>query len=193
MQTRLTPELLLSAYSQGYFPMPGDLPDEIFWYRPDPRAIIPLDGFHVSRSLQRRLRRGQFTYTFNLAFPEVMAGCSDRITTWINDEFKDAYSHLHQLGFAHSVEIWQDAKLVGGVYGVAIGGAFFAESMFHRTTDASKAALYYLVQRLRNQGFSLLECQFLTPHLESLGATAISDEIYIQRLTTALAVKVSFS
>ena len=192
-KNRLPPELLLSAYSQGYFPMPQSETNEILWYRPDPRAVIPLDNFHASRSLQRTLKRSHFTITFDSAFREVMLGCADRKETWITDEFLTAYTELHHLGFAHSVEVWsKDRQLVGGVYGVSLGGAFFAESKFHRKTDASKVALYHLVQRLKAQHFTLLEVQFMTPHLATLGALEIPDDIYQLRLAKALLIETTF-
>ena len=190
---RLPPELLLSAYSQGYFPMPHDETNEIMWFRPDPRAIIALNHFHVSRSLARNLRRLKFTFTRNRAFSEVMKGCSEREETWITQEFHEAYTRLHKMGYAHSVEVWQeDRGLVGGVYGVSLAGAFFAESKFHRVTDASKAALHYLVEHLKLRQFRLLEVQFITPHLASLGAVEISDSEYQKRLAEALLVETHF-
>jgi leucyl/phenylalanyl-tRNA---protein transferase len=192
MQPILTPELLLAAYKHGYFPMPHPETEEIIWFNPDPRAIIPLDGFHCSRSLKRSLRRSQFHVTIDKDFSGVLAGCAERPETWINDEIWEAYERLHQHGHAHSLEIWQNDELVGGTYGVAIGGAFFAESKFHRVTDASKAALYFLVEHLRAKGFSLLEVQFLTPHLRTLGAIQIPARDYEQRLQRALRQSVSF-
>jgi leucyl/phenylalanyl-tRNA--protein transferase len=192
MQPILTPELLLAAYRHGYFPMPHPETEEIIWFNPDPRAVLPLDGFHCSRSLRRSLRRSQFRVTINRDFPGVLAGCAERSETWINAEITEAYERLHRHGDAHSLEIWQNDELVGGTYGVAIGGAFFAESKFHRVTDASKAALYYLVEHLRAKGFSLLEVQFLTPHLRTLGAIQIPARDYEQRLQRALRQSVSF-
>ncbi|MDD9951416.1 MAG: leucyl/phenylalanyl-tRNA--protein transferase [Zetaproteobacteria bacterium] len=179
--------LLISAYSQGYFPMPD--PREvakILWFRPDPRAIIPLDGFHVSRSLRRRIRQAKYTVSFDGCFLEVMKKCADRPETWINEVFLKSYVELHLEGCAHSVEIWHQQKLVGGVYGVSLGGAFFAESMFHTQTDCSKLALYHLVEQMNACGYKLLECQFLTPHLSSLGAVEISDTDYLCILQDAL-------
>lgn len=189
----LHPEHLLFAYSQGFFPMPDqDQAERILWYAPDPRAIMPLEGFHVSRSLRRSLRKVGFTWTLNRDFKEVMLGCANRDDTWINEYFLWAYHQLHQLGFAHSLEVWLEGKLVGGVYGVSLGGAFFAESKFHRVSDASKVALYHLVEHLKARGFSLLEIQFMTDHLESLGAINVHSEDYQQRLALALAQPVSF-
>lgn len=185
----LETELLLGAYAHGYFPMPEPKTDEIRWYFPDPRAVIPLKTFHTSSSLLKKIKKGVFKFTLDQDFVGVMRGCAARKETWINDEFIRAYSELFRLGFAHSVEIWQESKLVGGVYGVSIGAAFFAESKFHKETDASKVALYYLVQELNQRGFSLLEVQFLTPHLKSLGAQEIPSEKYLVHLKKAIAQK----
>ncbi len=191
-KVRLNPSLLLSAYSQGYFPMPDSHSDDILWYRPDPRAILPLDAFHVSHSFRRRLNKQSFQISFDQDFQKIMECCALHPDTWINNEFIDAYCRLFELGYAHSVEVWCDDKLAGGTYGVGLAGAFFAESMFHFVTDASKVALYALTEHLRQQGFSLLEIQFLTPHLESLGAIEISDSDYIKRLTHALSLNPQF-
>lgn len=171
--------------------MPDTESGEIRWYRPDPRAVIPLDGFHASRSLLRTIRRQQYQFTLDAAFAEVMNACADRKETWITDEFKGAYGELHRLGFGHSIEVWDEKKqtLVGGLYGLSLGGAFFAESMFHQSTDASKAALFFLVESLQKSGFELLEVQFLTEHLLSLGAVEISDSEYQTRLKSALSCK----
>jgi leucyl/phenylalanyl-tRNA---protein transferase len=188
---RLTPALLERAYRLGCFPMP-DEHDVIGWYQPDPRAVIPLEGFHVSRSLQRKLAKNVFAATFDQDFTAVMRGCAQRQPTWITPEFVAAYSHLHRLGKAHSVEVWRGAQLAGGVYGVHLGGAFFAESMFHTVTDASKIALAKLVERLRERGFALLECQWLTPHLASLGAVEIPHKEYLRRLDAALKLECEF-
>lgn len=182
-------DVLVSAYSQGYFPMPDpDNSNKVLWFRPNPRAVIPLASFHVSRSLRRKINKKQYTYSFNRCFRDVMVACGDREETWINESFLQIYMQMHQIGFAQSVEIWLEKKLVGGTYGVSLAGGFFAESMFHSETDCSKLALYHLVEELKYSGYTLLECQFLTPHLESLGAVEISDHDYIQRLTQALQV-----
>lgn len=190
----LTPELLLSAYAQGMFPMAVD--DEIYWYSPDPRAILPLDGLHVSRSLQRRLRAGQYGVRFNTAYTEVMVACAapgpGRATTWINDEIIEAYVWLHELGFAHSVETWLDDQLVGGLYGVSLRGLFAGESMFSVQPDASKVALYYLVNRMRERGFILLDVQYQTPHLQRLGAIEIPGWRYRRLLNEAMTVAARF-
>ena len=191
-EQNLTPALLCSAYSQGYFPMPDENTGEILWYRPDPRAVLPLDSFHVSRSLQSVIKRGFFTVTYNEAFADVIKACSNRETTWITEEFIRSYTELHRLGSAQSVEVWYQGELCGGCYGVNFGGAFFAESMFHTVSNSSKVALFYLVRRLKEKNFVLLECQFLTPHLKSLGAVEISDLSYIQELRRALQVVRTF-
>jgi leucyl/phenylalanyl-tRNA---protein transferase len=186
----LTPRVLEFAYRNGYFPMSDPDSGETNWYRPDPRAILPIDGFHCSKSLAKTLRKSEFTFTFNQAFGEVMRACADRPEgTWISEEFLDAYGDLHRAGKAHSVEIRLKGELVGGAYGVALNGAFFAESMFHRETDASKVGLFHLVARLRECGYLLFEVQFLTPHLKSLGAIEISDDAYAAKLMEALSVE----
>ena len=192
METPLTPELLCVAYSEGYFPMPDPTTGKIVWFSPDPRAIVPLDRFHVSHSLRRRLNRGDYEVARDRSFLEVMRFCADRPETWITDEFFAAYSAMAERGLAHSLEIWRKDKLVGGVYGVALGGAFFAESKFHRETDMSKVALYHLTEHLRAQGFVLLEVQFLTAHLAKLGAIELSAREYQRRLKQALKVKATF-
>ena len=162
------------------------------WLNPDPRAVIPIDGFHCSRSLARTVRRKPFRVSFDEAFGEVMRGCADRKETWITKEFLEACGALARLGRAHSVEVWTGTELVGGLYGVCLGGAFFAESKFHRARDASKVALSHLVQRLTSRGFLLLEVQFLTPHLKQLGAIEIPAEQYHQLLRRALKLRTPF-
>ena len=191
MFSELSPRRIQKAYAAGFFPMANGW-GEIEWYRPDPRAILPLERFHCSRRLARRIRQGHYELTFDRDFRGVMLACADREETWINDETLTAYSRLHAAGLAHSVEIWQADSLAGGLYGVTMGGAMFAESMFHRVTDASKLALFHLVEHLRWAGFELLEVQFLTPHLRSLGAIEISDAEYVARLRRALALDVAF-
>ncbi|MCU9839328.1 leucyl/phenylalanyl-tRNA--protein transferase [Ruegeria sp. WL0004] len=183
----LSPELLLHGYSIGIFPMAEHRNDpEVFWVDPLRRGIFPLDGFHLSRSLVRRIRRGEYHVTFDHDFAGVLQGCADRAETWINPEISDSYQALHRLGHAHSVEVWQGSTLAGGVYGVVLGAAFFGESMFSRRTDASKVALVYLIDRLRQTGFQLFDTQFLTAHLASLGAVAITRAEYRRRLEKAL-------
>jgi leucyl/phenylalanyl-tRNA--protein transferase len=159
---------------------------EIGWFSPDPRAILPLDGFHVPHTLERIVRKKSFEIRFNTAFPEVMQECAQRPETWINGEIVESYTRLHQLGHAHSVEAWQNEKLAGGLYGVAIGGAFFGESMFHHVRDASKIALLALVERLRERRFTLLDTQWLTPHLKKFGAIEIPRARYLHLLNTAV-------
>lgn len=190
----LTPEGVLLAYAHGIFPMADERSGEVLWFRPDPRVIIPLDGFHVSRSLARTLRRGLFEIRFDTDFEGVMRGCADRPEgTWISERFVEVYAALHRAGKAHSVEAWREGRLVGGVYGLALGGAFMAESMFHRETDASKVALGALVSRLLERGFILLDVQYLTPHLEGLGAVEIPRREYERRLEQALALPCRFA
>ncbi len=175
----LTPELLLRAYMQGIFPMAeGKDNPEIFWVDPRRRGVLPLTGFHISRSLRRRIRKGEYHVDLNVDFLGVVDACADRKETWINAEIRALYAKLHDMGHAHSLEIRHDGKLSGGVYGVAIAGAFFGESMFSRRTDASKLALAHLVDHLRRCGFSLFDTQFVTPHLTSLGATEINRAKY---------------
>ena len=186
MTTRLTPALLLSAYCQGIFPMGDEDSHEISWYSPDPRAIIPLDGLRVSRSLRASIKRQDFNTTSDLAFEAVIEACANRESTWISQEIVSSYTELFKLGFAHSVETWLDGELVGGLYGVSIGGAFFGESMFHRATDASKIALVHLVDHLNSKKFQLLDVQFLTEHLESLGALEIPRSKYLTQLEEAI-------
>jgi leucyl/phenylalanyl-tRNA---protein transferase len=181
----LTPELLQHAYSNGLFPMPNEW-GVIRWYQPDPRAILPLNAFHASQSLSRKIRKNVFEVTYDKDFSAVMRGCAQRDPTWINDEFLQSYGELHRLGKAHSVEVWQNGQLVGGTYGVHLGGAFFAESKFHTVTDASKVALAKLVERLNEKGFELLEVQFLTPHLAQFGVIEIPHTEYARRLRHAL-------
>ena len=159
---------------------------EIAWFSPDPRAIIPLDGFHVPHGLRRVLKKGAFELRVNTAFVEVIRACARREETWINDEIVASYVHLHRLGHAHSVEAWRDGQLGGGLYGVAIGGAFFGESMFHTITDASKVALHGLVGRLRARGFTLLDTQWTTPHLQHFGTVEVPRAQYRHLLEQAV-------
>jgi len=187
MDEPLTPETLLRAYAIGIFPMAEDrASDRIFWVDPRRRGVLPLDNFHISRSLRRKIRRQDYTIRTDSAFSQVVAGCADRPETWINDQIAELYSSLHAAGFAHSLEVWQEGELAGGVYGVTLGAAFFGESMFSRRTDASKVALAYLVDRLSLGGFSLFDTQFVTDHLKSLGAVEVSRGDYHRRLIAAL-------
>lgn len=183
----LTPDLLLHAYSVGVFPMAEHREDdEIFWVDPKRRGIFPLENFHISRSLAKTIRTGTFEISTNRAFAEVVTACADREETWINDEIFARYQDLHAMGNAHSLEVWQDGLLIGGVYGVALGAGFFGESMFSRQRDASKIALAYLMDRLIQAGFCLCDTQFLTSHLASLGAIEISRAAYKSRLQNAI-------
>lgn len=195
--TELTPDLLLRAYTIGLFPMAETADDpELFWVDPERRGVIPLDSFHVPKSLAKTVRRGVFDVSCDRDFRGVLAGCAElthkRRATWINSEIVRLYSDLHRRGFAHSVECWRDEQLVGGLYGVALGGAYFGESMFSRDPDASKVALVHLVARLKRGGFTLLDTQFVTPHLARFGAIEISRAAYRRQLTRALDVKASF-
>ncbi len=184
---RLPPGLLLQAYGSGIFPMSEARDDpRVFWVDPRHRGILPLDGFHLSRSLRRAIRRAPFDLSLNSAFEDVLRGCADRPETWINDTIFSAYCALHRLGHAHSIEVWAQGELVGGVYGVTLGAAFFGESMFSTRTDASKIALATLVAHLGQTGFALFDTQFLTAHLESLGAVEISRAEYHDRLDAAI-------
>lgn len=186
MSQQLTTELLLSAYAQGYFPMAVET-GEIMWFSPNPRAIFDLDSFHVPRTLRQLYRQKRFDYSIDRAFPEVITACAERAEgTWINADIHDAYCELHERGFAHSVETWQDGRIVGGLYGVHLGGAFFGESMFSRVSNASKVALVYLVERLRAGGFVLLDTQFTNEHLEQFKPLEISRQAYLRRLQLAL-------
>ena len=176
------------AYRAGMFPMADPEQGFVTWHRPSRRAVLPLDAFHVSRSLERTLRKGGFNIAFDANFEAVMRACADRPGqgAWITEEFIGVYQQLHRAGKAHSVEVWVDGFLVGGVYGVHLGGAFFAESKFHRMRDMSKVALAALVTRLREREFKLLEVQYLTPHLSQFGVIEISGRDYRRRLEQAL-------
>lgn len=190
--TRLTPELLVRTYCAGVFPMADARRGAIHWYAPDPRAIIPLDTFHTPRSLARTIRRRVFDVRVDTAFGQVIRACGDREETWISREIVRAYEALHHLGLAHSVEAWRGDDLAGGLYGVALGGAFFGESMFTRVTDASKVALVALVERLRARRYALLDTQFITPHLARFGTVEIARDEYMQRLAAALSLDCTF-
>jgi leucyl/phenylalanyl-tRNA--protein transferase len=191
---QLTPDLLLRAYATGVFPMAeGRTTTEIHWIDPLHRAHFPLDGFHVSQSLARHIRRTSPRVTVDRDFAGVVRACADRSETWINAEIFAAYTALHAMGHAHSLEVWQDDALIGGVYGVVLGGAFFGESMFSRATNGSKTALTYLVHRLRAGGFTLFDVQFLTPHLASLGAVEVPRSTYRKRLAEAINRKAAFA
>ena len=190
----LSPETLLKAYTVGIFPMADsrDSP-ELFWVDPRRRGVLPMGAFHYARSLRKRLRTCGFRISANTAFDAVVAACADREETWINPEIMQLYAALHQAGFAHALEVWDGDDLAGGVYGVAIGGAFFGESMFSARKDGSKIALAYLTDRLLEDGFTLFDTQFITGHLRSLGAIEISRAAYHMDLAQALRVQASFN
>lgn len=183
----LDPDLVLRAYTIGVFPMSDSRnASDVYWVEPRQRAILPLDRFHLSRSLRKTLRSGRFEVTRDRAFTAVVRRCAEREDTWINAEIENGYNLLHSAGHAHSVEVWEQGELVGGLYGVRLGAAFFGESMFSARTDASKVALAWLVARLLVGGFTLLDCQFMTEHLRSLGAVEIDQKAYLALLASAL-------
>ncbi|MBE1284104.1 MAG: leucyl/phenylalanyl-tRNA--protein transferase [Rhodobacteraceae bacterium] len=191
----LTPELLLHGYSIGVFPMAETRDDpEVFWVDPKRRGVIPLDGFRISRSLAKNIKRADYRVEIDQDFERVVDACADRSETWINDEIRAQYVALHELGHAHSLEVWDPLdRLIGGVYGVVLGQAFFGESMFSRRTDASKIALAYLVDRLNRAGFSLFDTQFITSHLASLGGQEITRAEYHRRLSDAIQRRADFT
>jgi leucyl/phenylalanyl-tRNA--protein transferase len=187
----ITPELIIRAYRAGIFPMAEDAADkDVFWVSPEMRGVIPLDGFHLSASLRKAIRKSPFAIRVDSDFPGIIEGCAtvgkDRRSTWINATIRSVYGELFERGVAHTVEVWDGPNLVGGLYGLAIGGAFFGESMFHRATNASKMALAHLVGRLNAGGFTLLDTQFVTDHLASLGGIEIPRAEYEERLADAL-------
>jgi len=192
----LSCERLLDAYRHGIFPWPVYVEDPMLWWSPDPRAILPLQGMHVSKRLQRRLRAGEIQATCDRAFDQVIRGCSAgpgrEGGTWLTDEMIDAYGEFHHQGHAHSVEVWQDGRLVGGIYGVAVGGLFAAESMYSRVRDASKVALVRLVEHLNARGYQLLDVQQWTTHTGSLGVVEISRDEYLRRLPEIVDLPVTF-
>lgn len=189
----VTPDLLLRAYAAGVFPMAEHRDDpDVFWVDPRRRGVLPLERFHVSRSLRRRLLRRDYGTTVDRDFAGVLRGCADRPETWINDRIQSLYLALFEAGYAHSQEVWHGGELVGGVYGVALGGAFFGESMFSRRPDASKVALAFLTERLRRGGFTLFDTQFVTAHLLTLGAEEIPRAAYHKRLREALRTPARF-
>lgn len=193
----ITPQILLRAYAAGIFPMAESAEDNaLYWVEPEERGVIPLDGLKVSHSLRKSVRRRLFEVKVDHDFPAVIAACAertaDRSSTWINARIKSLYTQLHRMGCCHSVECWQDGRLVGGLYGVRIGAIFFGESMFSRVTDASKVALVHLVARLNFGGFKLLDAQFLNPHLERLGATTLQKADYHRLMEPLLAREADF-
>jgi len=191
LDPEFTAELVLRAYTAGIFPMGHD-DGVIRWYSPDPRCIIPLDEFHTSKRLARTIRQGKFDLKVNADFEKIMRLCAERESTWITDEIVRVYCELHKHGFAHSVEAYLDGEIAGGLYGVSIGGAFMGESMFHVATDASKVCLAYLVQRMKDRGFVLLDSQYVTDHLSTFNAIQISRQEYLERLRHALTLKCVF-
>jgi leucyl/phenylalanyl-tRNA---protein transferase len=189
----IEPDLLLTAYAAGYFPMADSRHGEIGWYSPDPRAIIPLDTFAISRSLRHVLKKNVFEIRLNTAFEDVIHSCAEREETWISEAIVQSYLQLHRVGYAHSVETWKDGALAGGLYGVALGAVFFGESMFSSAREASKVALVHLVERLNAKGFELLDTQWITPHLLRFGAIEISRDEYLDKLKRAVSKERSFS
>lgn len=189
----IDPQFLCTAYCNGYFPMADSKTGEISWYSPDPRTIFDLNEFHIPRSLRRTLKKYEFEVRVNKRFEEVMRACAEREETWISETIIQSYIQLHQLGLAHSVETWKDGNLVGGLYGVAIRGAFFGESMFSKMPDGSKIALVYLIKRIKERGFALLDTQYLTPHLKIFGAREIPRSEYMKRLADSLNIICSFT
>lgn len=190
----LTAELMLSGYAQGIFPMAESRESEdLHWVDPRLRGIMPLDGFHISRSLRRSILHNNYTIRTNKTFSAVVRACANRDETWINTPLMSLYDQLHRTGHAHSLEVWQDEELTGGVFGITLGGAFFGESMFSTRTNASKIALAYLVHRLRQGGFTLFDTQFLTPHLASLGGIEVPRAAYRRMLAEALKVEADYS
>jgi leucyl/phenylalanyl-tRNA--protein transferase len=187
--------LLLQAYAAGWFPM-GVEPEPggaVEWFSPDPRGVLPLDDrFHIPSRLQRVIRQGRFEIRIDTRFADVMRSCAVRDETWITPEIVDSYVELHRLGFAHSVEAWRQGRLAGGLYGVALRGAFFGESMFHEEADASKVALCALVERLRARGYTLLDIQWVTPHLAQFGATEVGRKRYLRMLDQSLKIECRF-
>ena len=191
--SHIKPELLLAGYASGFFPMAEPKNGEIRWFSPDPRGILPLDSFKISRSLHQVLRKNLFEIRYNTSFEEVIRACSGRGETWISEEIIQSYLALHRLGYGHSVEAWLGETLAGGLYGVALGAAFFGESMFSRVRDSSKVALVHLVGRLKERHFELLDTQFSTPHLSRFGVIDISRDNYLILLQNAVHKKRSFT
>ncbi len=184
---------LLAAYKCGMFPMANEKTGKINWYEPEKRAILPLYGLRISRNLNRKIKHKTYSVTFDKSFREVITNCSKRTTTWISDEIIESYQNLFSLGYVHSVETWKRKKLVGGLYGVSIGGAFFGESMFSVEVDASKVALVKLVEHLNKKNFILVDCQFMTSHLKSLGAIDIPKTEYLTLLSRAINLSTNFN
>lgn len=188
----LSPEMLYIGYSQAYFPMTV-YGNEVEWLAPKQRALLPMDGIHVSRSLKKTMRRAGFQLSFDQEFEQVVRFCMRPGDNWISEDFVRVYTEVHRRGWGHSCEVWQDGKLVGGVYGIAIGACFCAESMFHRVTDASKIALFEMVEKCRSLGFQIFDAQIMNPHLLSLGAYEVSHEEYLVLLRRALSQTTEWS
>lgn len=184
--------MIIQAYSQGIFPMTME-DGEVGWFRPHVRALFPISGVHVSRSLAKKLRGDEFRITFDTAFEQVMRGCLRPGDNWISEEFIQVYSEIHRQGWGHSCEVWNGDKLVGGLYGIALGSCFCAESMFHRETNCSKIALWAMVERCRGLGFQIFDAQVMNPHLESMGAFEIEHDEYMELLEVALRVRTAWS
>jgi leucyl/phenylalanyl-tRNA--protein transferase len=192
MDEPFTVELVLKAYSIGIFPM-GNEDGSISWYSPDPRCIIDLDDFHIPKRLARTYRQKQFDLRVNTAWNDVLLACANRERTWISKPVIDVYTQLHKLGYAHTVEAFENDQLVGGLYGLSLGGAFMGESMFHTVRDASKVCLVYLVERLKERNYTLLDCQYMTSHLNIFGAKDIRNREYLARLKKALPLDCHFA
>lgn len=192
MKEILTPDIVISAYTQGFFPMADEEDGDIYWHCPDPRAIIPLDNIKKPRSLRQSIRKYNFEFKLNKNFDYVIRSCGDRENTWISEEIIEVYNELNIMGFAHSVECHIGDSIVGGLYGISIGGAFFGESMFNTKTDAAKGAFYFLAEHLRKKSFILLDSQYINPFTKQLGAKEISRNDYIKLLNKALALPCKF-
>ena len=187
LTAELTPELALGAYTQGFFPMAESRGDrQVRWYSPDPRTILPIGDFHVSRSTRKLLHKHPFDVTFSTVFPDIIRACAEREETWINESIVELYSNLWRMGYAHSVECWRDGRLAGGLYGVSIGGAFFGESMFSRESNGSKIALVHLMARLKEAGYLLCDTQFMNSYLAQFGAIDMKRADYLALLDKAL-------
>jgi leucyl/phenylalanyl-tRNA--protein transferase len=192
MQEAITPEIVISGYTQGFFPMADEDDGQIYWHSPDPRAIIPFDNVKVPRSLRQSIRKHNYQIKINQNFEEVINFCAKRDSTWISSLIINIYTELNIMGFAHSVECYSEDELVGGLYGISIGGAFFGESMFNKKTDAAKACFYYLIKHISNRNFILLDSQYINPFTEQLGAIEIPKSNYLKLLNKALTLPCKF-
>ena len=180
------PNFVVEAYKKGYFPMAEHRHGDIYWHSPDPRAIIPLDKVHIPKNMRKKLKKDIFSFTINYDFKYVLERCSERTITWINDDIIDTYTRIHNMGYANSVEAWHNDEIVGGLYGVTIGGAFFGESMFNDVSDSAKAAFYFLVERMKSKDYLLLDSQYINPFTQQLGAVEIPKSLYMILLRQAL-------